>query len=102
MTIAGFDVRAIIAVTFAGASTSPTKFKKRLNRPSSTTVGADSVGVADVGGGEANADDVIDRLFLAILSRYPTDAERKLAHEQNDHRELAWALLLSSEFSLNH
>jgi hypothetical protein len=46
--------------------------------------------------------EIINRLFLGILSRYPTDAERTLAREQNDHRELAWALLLSSEFSLNH
>ena len=58
--------------------------------------------VADAEAGDRPAGEVVDRLFLAILSRYPTEAERKLAREQDDHRELAWALLLSSEFSLNH
>ena len=58
--------------------------------------------VADAEAADASADEVVDKLFLAILSRYPTGAERKLAREQDDNRELAWALLLSSEFSLNH
>lgn len=58
--------------------------------------------VADAGAKNAGADEVADKLFLAILSRFPTEAERKLAREQDDNRELAWALLLSSEFSLNH
>jgi hypothetical protein len=58
--------------------------------------------VADAEAASTGEEKVIDRLFLAILSRYPTDAERKLARAQDDHRELAWALLLSSEFSLNH
>jgi hypothetical protein len=58
--------------------------------------------VADAAAADASADEVLDRLFLAILSRHPTEAERKLAREQDNHRELAWALLLSSEFSLNH
>jgi hypothetical protein len=58
--------------------------------------------VADAEEASASADEVVDRLFLAILSRYPTDRERKLVREQDDNRELAWALLLSSEFSLNH
>jgi hypothetical protein len=58
--------------------------------------------VADASAANRPADEVVDRLFLAILSRHATDAERKLAREQDDNRELAWALLLSSEFSLNH
>jgi hypothetical protein len=56
------------------------------------------------------ADEVADELFLAILARRPTAAERQLVHDQiGDNRpiqtacrELAWALLMSSEFSLNH
>jgi hypothetical protein len=58
--------------------------------------------VADAGSADRPAGEVADELFLTILSRYPTDAERQLAREQNENRELAWALLLSSEFSLNH
>jgi hypothetical protein len=57
-----------------------------------------------------DAEAVIDDLFLTILARRPTLAEQQLAR---DHlrdvdapheacRELAWALLVSSEFSLNH
>jgi hypothetical protein len=58
-----------------------------------------------------SADAVTDDLFLTILARRPTDAERELMREQlhNDsdstgsaYRELAWALLMSSEFSLDH
>jgi hypothetical protein len=57
------------------------------------------------------ADEIIDELFLTILSRLPTAAEQKLARDQLAaadatpqavYRELAWALLLGSEFSLNH
>jgi hypothetical protein len=59
---------------------------------------------------ERPADDVVDGLFLTILSRRPTPAERQLARDHlrqvgappAAHRELAWALLMSSEFSLNH
>lgn len=52
-----------------------------------------------------------DELFLTILSRRPTDAERQMVRDhlrgagRSSHdawRELAWALLMSSEFSLNH
>lgn len=57
------------------------------------------------------ADEVIDQLFLAILARRSTPDERQLALDQRSsadtspdsaYRELAWALLMSSEFSLNH
>jgi hypothetical protein len=56
-------------------------------------------------------DKLVDDLFLTILARYPTGAERELVQEQFDSadtsaeqaaRELAWALLMSGEFSLNH
>jgi hypothetical protein len=57
-----------------------------------------------------SADDVADGLFLIILSRMPTAEEQKLfrGHAaragslQAAARELAWALLMTSEFSLNH
>ena len=58
-----------------------------------------------------SADEVTDELFLAILSRRPTDNERELARgqlvgegqpSQSAYQELAWALLMTSEFSLNH
>lgn len=52
----------------------------------------------------------IDRLFLAVLSRYPTDAERErfVAHLSVDGRpddrlkEAIWALMTCSEFRFNH
>lgn len=56
-------------------------------------------------------DEVVHELFLTILARQPTAAEQQLAREQlagadaspqTIYRELAWALLMSSEFSLNH
>ena len=54
---------------------------------------------------------VADELFVTILSRRPTASEHELVREQihradgakeTAYRELAWALLMSSEFSLNH
>jgi hypothetical protein len=55
-------------------------------------------------------DEAADELFLTILSRQPTPYERELfrAHTtrtgslETAARELAWALLMTSEFSLNH
>lgn len=54
-------------------------------------------------------DDVAEELFLTILSRRPTADERTLFRDHADRvgsvepaaRELAWALLMTSEFSLN-
>lgn len=57
------------------------------------------------------ADDVVRELFLSILARPPSNAEWKLVRDQLAsadstpqavYRDLAWALLMSSEFSLNH
>ena len=56
------------------------------------------------------AEKAIDELFLMILARRPTAAEQQLARDHLNgvdlapaaYRELAWALLMSSEFSLNH
>lgn len=56
-------------------------------------------------------DETIEALFLAILSRRPTLDEQRLAREhlqtvgsspETAYCELAWALLMSSEFILNH
>lgn len=57
-----------------------------------------------------SADDVARDLFLTILSRRPTDRERQMVREHvakagsadAAYRELAWSLMMSSEFSLNH
>jgi hypothetical protein len=65
--------------------------------------------VSRVTAADRSADEVLDELYLAILARRPTDAERQLAREyfreagapQAAWRELSWALLMSSEFSLN-
>jgi hypothetical protein len=53
---------------------------------------------------------VLDALFLRILSRHATAADREWAQEhlrstaspETAYRDLAWTLLMSSEFSLNH
>lgn len=52
----------------------------------------------------------VERLFLSVLSRYPTDAEREKfvaylsADERPDDRvkEAIWALMTCSEFRFNH
>jgi hypothetical protein len=67
--------------------------------------------VARIAGSTSSAGKTVDELFLTILARYPTAAEQKFVQEQvrrkdasphDAYRELAWALLMSSEFSLNH
>jgi hypothetical protein len=55
-------------------------------------------------------DDVAGDLFLTILARRPTADEQRLVRDHVGRsgsieaatRELAWALLMTSEFSLNH
>jgi len=57
-----------------------------------------------------SGEEVAGNLFLAILSRHPTADEQKLFRGhvtkskslETATRELAWALLMTSEFSLNH
>jgi hypothetical protein len=69
----------------------------------------DALAAKAAGRGRA-ADDVAGDLFLAVLSRRPTADERRLFREHTAKaesldaaaRELAWALLMTSEFSLNH
>lgn len=57
------------------------------------------------------ADEVVEELFLAILTRRPTVADQALVRDQlaranaspsTAYCELVWALLMSSEFTLNH
>jgi len=56
------------------------------------------------------ADEAANGLFVTILARKPTAAEGELVQQQlaaaesppTAYRELAWALLMSSEFALNH
>jgi hypothetical protein len=66
--------------------------------------------VSRAGSPSRSTDEVIDNLFVAILARRPTPAERELIQDHlkatsEPHagcRQVAWALLMSSEFLLNH
>lgn len=57
-----------------------------------------------------STDDVAADLFLTILSRRPTEREQQMVRDHVTKagtadaacRELAWALMMTSEFSLNH
>lgn len=57
-----------------------------------------------------SADDVVADLFLTFLSRRPTADEQRIFRthatkadsSEGAYRELAWALMMTSEFSLNH
>jgi hypothetical protein len=59
---------------------------------------------------DRSPDEVTEELFLTILSRRPTAEEQRLLRhhvKQSDSaatacRELAWSLMMTSEFSLNH
>ena len=61
------------------------------------------------GGGKLR--DVIDGLYLSILSRFPTEAERRIAEQYAGAErhvcrdaviDLAWALINSAEFLYRH
>ena len=65
--------------------------------------------MASVAAGRSDAD-VVEELFLATLSRYPTDPEqqslvRRFGHSAAQRRRAAedilWALLNSNEFLFN-
>ena len=67
--------------------------------------------VSKIAGRDRPANDVVEDLFLTILSRRPNSADLKIFMDEftenrqsldNAYRDLAWALLMSSEFSLNH
>lgn len=60
---------------------------------------------------DATAEQAIDGLYLHVLTRRPTEQERKLHQDflsghpgarDEAYAEILWALLNSSEFSLNH
>ena len=56
------------------------------------------------------ADEIVEELFLATLSRFPTEEEKKLAQEHRPSRpdrnavyaDILWALINTREFILNH
>jgi hypothetical protein len=118
---AGIDARqgarSEFAQFFGGeADTDPTRYDRgiphvlrMMNSPqfAGSSVTAFASQVAPAG---RPADESIEQLFITILSRRPTPAEQQLAQEQlqssstpqSGCRELAWALLMSSEFALNH
>jgi hypothetical protein len=66
--------------------------------------------VAHLANPNRSADDLAGELFLTILARRPTADEQELLRThatragsfETAARELAWALLMTSEFSLNH
>ena len=67
--------------------------------------------VARAQGDGRGPEQVVEGLFLTVLARRPTSAESELvraqlrdggASPQQVYRELAWALVMSSEFALNH
>ncbi len=66
--------------------------------------------VSRIAGSTPTADKTVEALFLTIFARRPTPKEQQLAQEhlqdagssETAYRELAWALLMSSEFLLNH
>ena len=56
-------------------------------------------------------EDIVDELYISILTRFPNENEQAIVVSYlNEHadrrkialRELAWSLLTSAEFRLNH
>jgi hypothetical protein len=80
---------------------SPTTMRKVQDRDGRT---------ARLAASSLSPDELIDELYLATLSRLPTDAERKLMQQafiaSSDRREIAedilWTLLNTKEFVYNH
>jgi hypothetical protein len=63
-------------------------------------------GMKEITGQAINSTDAAERLYLAILSRRPTDHELQIAvnvcHSEEGQRDLAWALINSDEFLFQH
>ena len=80
-----------------------------MNSPQFSARNVDAL-VSRLASSGRSADAAVEDLFLAILARRPTPAERELAQEHLQTsttrnaalRQLAWALLMSGEFLLNH
>jgi hypothetical protein len=118
---AGIDARLgaryEFSQSFGGeADTDPTRYERgiphmlrMMNSPqfAGGSVAALASRVAPAG---SPADESVEQLFLTILSRRPTPAEQRLAREQlqisgatqSAYDDFAWALLMGSEFALNH
>lgn len=110
-----FGARHEFCQFFAGdGDPAPIRYKRGIpnvlrlmNSPQFAGQGLDAL-VSRAGFPDESTDEVIDNLFLEILARRPTAADRQLAHDhlksttsQSGFRQLAWALLMSSEFVLN-
>lgn len=115
---ARFGARHEFRQFFAGAGDSdPTRYERGIphvlrlmNSPQFTGRNLQSR-VSEIANPDRSSDEIIDELFRTILSRVPSPKERELARDhlkeaggerETAYRELAWALLMSSEFSLNH
>jgi hypothetical protein len=101
----------------AGGDLDPTRYDRgipQLLRLMNSSQFADrniSALVSRVETSRRSADAVVEELFLTFLTRRPTVAELELLQARlrdgdvtptTVYRELAWALLMSTEFSLNH
>ena len=92
------------------ADTDPTRYERGIPHMLRMMNSPQFALASRVAPAERPADETIEQLFLTVLSRRPTPAEQQLAREQLStsstlqpaYGELAWALLMSSEFALNH
>jgi len=112
-----FGARHEFTAYFAGdRDAEPTRYDRgiphALRMMNSPQFGRNIPGLAsNLAGRNRESDEVIGDLYLTILARRPTDAERQFAQGRLDdpsssaqevYQELAWALLMGGEFSLNH
>jgi hypothetical protein len=103
---------------FAGSGDSdPTRYERGIphalrlmNSPQFAGPNLEAL-VRKIEGSSRSADETVERLYLTVLSRRPTSDELQIvgAHVQDAgggtlraYQEAAWALLMSSEFMVNH
>ena len=114
---ARLGVRREFCQFFAGdGDPDPTRYERGIPHllrlmNSSQFAGGNVDALAARASADRSSDAAINELFVTILARRPTKVELEMVRDElqdgarlpeERYRELAWALLLSSEFSLNH
>ncbi len=107
----GRPTRQSVCACERGTEPSVAQALHLMNSPLTAQKLSDRTGrAAQLAGSASSAAEIIDELFLAALSRYPTDGEREVmlaafdgaADRRESVEDVLWTLLNTKEFVFNH